>query len=124
MHLNKYGDRKLVGDRMKKREIDLREGTLILRLHDLKRRSATLFKADLEEGRLYVKKKGKKLEILHEINRVPTNVEVDLSQVDIDEIEELAITWNVFTRKFCLYLNGEKLAETELSYWESPSYIA
>ena len=105
-------------------EIDLREGTIILRVRDLMRARATLFATRTREGRLKLVKRGRKLEFLHEINKVPTRVEVDLSEIHPEEIEEIAITWSVFTRKFCLYLNGEKYAETELNYGETLSYIA
>ncbi len=105
-------------------EIDLREGTLVLRVHELlNRRSSTLFLAKSRDGKLAVKKKGRKLVVIHELKRKPTRVELDLNEIDPYEIDELAITWNVFTRKFCLYINGELFLETELSYSELPSYI-
>ena len=107
-----------------KRKIDLKEGTLILKPRDFWRRRGTLFNTKLKEGKLVLKKEGGKLAFIHEIYNTPTRIEVDVSDLEFEEVEEIAITWSVFSRKCCLYVNGEKVIEAELNYSENLSYIA
>jgi hypothetical protein len=107
-----------------KKEIDLKEGTLILKIRDFWRVKGTLFNTKLKEGKLILKKRGDKLAFIHEIYRTPTHIEIDMSDLEFEDIEEIAITWSVFSKKCCLYVNGEKLIETELNYGETLRYIA
>ena len=77
-----------------------------------------LIQLNPSEGSIFIlKDDDNKLKFFHVyIGRGRTDVEHDVSSLNPSKRHMIAVTWNVKDKEIIMYINGEKVARTEINY--------
>lgn len=108
---------------MNNQDIDIREGTISFWINEGKMQFnddniIPLVQLNPRNGSIFmVKDSDNKLKLFHVyIGKGRTDVEYDVSSLNPNKRHMIAVTWSVKSREIIMYIDGEKVARTEIRY--------